>query len=252
MTSTRLLLAITLGLLCTTGAATWSPPTAGADEPLTCCGSAAQLPGGSESADKAKGQIDPNVGPIVCPQYRWMTYANYCSFYALKHPTCQATNYDGDCNTTTGGNCLTGGQPPCIQTRGSAGIRSVGNDGYQGNRVPKHQAFGIPGPFDPFVGVTPVQKFVIKFKGNGADPLYAQIFVAWISHRGRPLGIVARGTEINPVPLNENDGDMDYSSEPLDRVVERVPGRPHTYRYQHGSVAVEIITNHGSPGHGKP
>jgi hypothetical protein len=94
---------------------------------------------------------------------------------------------------------------------------------------------------------------VIRFRGNGNREIYAQIFVSRLreaSGNRRILGVVARGTEIDPVDLDEVD--FDYFSHPLDHVVKRIGGRQKAYEYLHGSVNVEIVANHDTPDHGKP
>lgn len=249
MTLTRLRSGIPLRVLSLAAVISCVRLPAQAAEAAGCCGTDAQP--APESAAGAGAKQSTADGPTVCPKYKWMTYANYCSFYSLAHPTCQPINYDGDCATATNGDC-TDNNPPCITTIVHR-TDDPGDKGYGHPDKPKESKWtgaGFPGGMGSGVGITPIEKFVVKFKGKGtgSEDIYAQVFIGLLWEGATPIGVVARGHEIQPVALNTALGDHDYTaSDAVQPIKGR--GRPHAYEYNHGSVRVEIIVHYTTSGH---
>jgi len=225
------------------------------DEPAPNPDPAAQSTGGGcgqGAADAAAAPQEEGPGirysSQICPQYVWMDWGTYCSYYALTFGDCSPLNHD-DVNCSLFGDCM-GSGGGCF--RFAAADRHPGSNGYGGvKKARRAPTDTIPG-FDPAkVAVVKLDDFVIRFTVRGSGPPHevsAQIFIVQVTSKkpDEPPAILARGLEIEP---DSGAVRHDYTGS-ASKGPQKTPGMGHHFTYEYGQLSIPIITHERTPGHG--
>lgn len=188
----------------------------------------------------------------VCPQYSWMNWGSYCSYYAQEAVTCNPASFDStSCSLLTGGSCMSASTPPCLQTiavgKTVTRLDDPGDEGYGQSKKYRLAQDRIPGSLnrpghegEPLIAE---ENFLIRFRNpNGGRPIFAQIVIAEVEPDIR----VARGWEIhNPYrPFQDPNATVTPDT-----------GRPHAFLYPYtptgggGAMQIQIITHNSTAGH---
>lgn len=205
----------------------------------------------------------PDYAELVCPMYRWMTYASYCSYYALGHDSCHPQSYDStDCSLAASG-CGAGSSGCVPSKRDTRSLHSndLGNNGYGGNKVDKVTDTQLPTLSDlTNLKVDFVKKGIVRFRAADNSPIYAQFFIATVVPRSVPANhpeltpiTAVRGMEINPATLGPGDYDL-MGTLSSDVTITPVAGAAHEYLLtiqdpMLGQVSITIVTHRLTKGH---
>lgn len=246
-----------VGLLVCVGGAEEASPRVGCG-----CGQ-----GAAGASNESPTPTDKESQTFICPQYVWMDWGNYCSYYAQVHTFCDPVNLDhencslpiGDCGDPQATNCV--GVRLELLERGSPLVGGkLGSTGYPGGKATK-RAEGAPLPGgSPHVAVTKIDSFIIKFRVRGNDAAYAQIFIAKVAPKPpsqSPPAVLARGLEIGTDGLFVNEIRHDYTTTPPGGThVHKQPpvpvqGQGRQFLYQYGPLTIPIILHRDTPGHGQ-
>lgn len=204
--------------------------------------------------------VHPTESELICPMYKWMTYASYCSYYAVGYNSCHPQSYDSsDCGLSAAG-CSPGPSTGCMP--GVLHLSDPGLHGYgllgSAPKAAKVTDSQLPGSDRTKLAVTLLLKKVIKFNGPANSTIHAQVFVARVVTRQALVQnpsatgvLVSRGMEITEVPLEP--GDLDLTSPQSGApTIAPTPGLPFTYMLQihdpaMGIVRIPVVMHHSTP-----
>lgn len=215
----------------------------------------------ADDQDKTQ-QVPKTVSGRTCPQYSWMNWGSYCSYYALAEGTCNPGSFDstncglppGDCKKGNG--CVpafvVGNRPPRTDDPGLDGYGD-GVPGIGGEKRWKN----LPGSQNNPWGGKPTrlhmrqfEDFEVRFEGPQGIELQAHVIVIKCKLLGTsgPPDTVGRALEVHKYPPRPpRKGTVSD--------VEPITDRPHAYRLTYTvngtgeQVPIEIITHYETPGH---
>jgi len=226
-----------------------------------CCGnSVATVRTQQTHQDVETSGVPKSAGwQFVCPNYIWMDWGNYQSYYAsYKYPQwCTFDNFDttgivdtsGSCDDTT--NCIGATMLTSLKAGGKPNAKSYPNDpgdkGYSGLKKSYYSGNWSEELTPADVTVEEIDHFVIKFSQKG-NVTYAEVFIGTAKKGTKPKVVVARGLEIN-APPESVEIRHDYSGNPgQDPLKPAAAGRSHALIYEYGVVCIPIILHHETPG----
>lgn len=210
----------------------------------------------------------PRVDDIaICPLFVWMNHGSYCSYYATGYTSCTPQNYDSaDCSLHSGG-CSTGiGCLPLSAARDGKQVfvaSPVEKDGYgdaNGSPAPEVVGGQLPGANLRDLDIRSLVTKTLKFKGPGPDPIYAQIFIAYVIPRVQPpnqppiQGVyVTRGMQVAG-PIAKVDYDFTATPAPVGASIREKAGFAHAYLFSATDNAacakeVTIVLHRSTQGH---
>lgn len=275
MNRTTRLISATFAIAAIVSSASWSLIAGDTQTKTKCrCGSTTVQTNAAQQSqidDETTGTPKSLDWDYVCPHFWWMDYGSYKSYYAEYHypQWCTPDNFDaagevdllGDCNDPAA-HCISASsmkpekgsddnsqksQKGDISNKAVAGKKKhsdPGVNGYSGPMVAEYTGNWAEKLSPNYVAVEKVTDFIIEFK-NGADDIFAQIFIGVVTQNDGTKTIVARGIQIKD-PGHKPD--YNYTGKPGQAPIKPAPGlgRKKALIYTYNGLNIQIILNHAS------